>query len=461
MAREIRRVGVSSSFPKLEKARADAPKKRSNVGKREAASAPRSASSFQGASSAKVTALERAFAHGDLEAVRQQLKGGTAESNAALLGQYRAQTGRDLEWDMRGFAPEVDLNPFDGDGLRLRGGLKGKELKEAFALLHGPRLEANAARIAELTKQQPLGEAANGELYRMLGQAGGEERALLAEKFQAKTGKDLTEALKPVIAAAVKANDARPMPGPPEKTVAVVVSSGNWKAMLDGKTDDPIGGYHWREIEAYVKEALANGYTPVFYTPDGLPPSPDALSLLQGKLGPALGFGLREGTGPDSPQGKAIIDGLMHPRSMASFDASKVATMHVAGGHGSHHDLIGHAGVERAGLELNRAGKLVTAVCHATPALGKLLEGGRATGFSPQFDQVMLRAGYILPEFQPPYDAHEGLRRLGADVSTLKALNINHTETQKKNGTPIITGTGPEATDDVARKAFEFLRRQR
>ncbi len=29
-----------------------------------------------------------------------------------------------------------------------------------------------------------------------------------------------------------------------------------------------------------------------------------------------------------------------------------------------------------------------------------------------------------------------------------------------KNGTPVVTGTGPEATDDVARIAFDWLRKE-
>jgi putative intracellular protease/amidase len=405
--------------------------------------------------------MREALAKGDITAVRALFARANVnvESNAALVAAYRAHVGRDLEYDMRGFAdtaPKTVAAP----SISLGAGLRGAELVEGLALLHGPRMQHAAERIAALASSSPMNEAARRELYALLQTTGGEERAMLADKFRAHTGRDLNETLRPMFAEATKANDERPITSPPQKTVAVVVSSGNWSAMLNGTSDKHIGGYHWREIEAYVKEALDNGYTPVFFTPDGLPPSPDALSLLQGTLGPKLGFGLMAGTGPDSPQGRAILEGLLQPRSMKSFDESAFATMHIAGGHGSHHDLIGHAHIERAARSLNEAGKPVSAVCHATPALGALLQGENVTGFSPQFDAIMARAGYVLPEFIPPYDAHAGLRALGAKVSTVEAFNIHHTERfdAGPHGAPVMTGTGPEATDNVAQQMFAYLK---
>jgi hypothetical protein len=38
--------------------------------------------------------------------------------------------------------------------------------------------------------------------------------------------------------------------------------------------------------------------------------------------------------------------------------------------------------------------------------------------------------------------------------------NIHHTETFMKDGVPVVTGTGPEATDDVARHAFDWIQDQ-
>ena len=214
-----------------------------------------------------------------------------------------------------------------------------------------------------------------------------------------------------------------------------------------------------------MAEALERGFTPVIFTPDGLPPSPDALSLLQGKLGPKVGFGLRPGTGPESSQGQAIMAGFAQPRPLSSLDPDAFATLHIAGGHGSHHDLVGNPVVEAAATKLHEQGKIVTAVCHASPALGGLLEGGPATGFSPQLDAVMLKAGYVLDEFDPPYDAHEGLKALGAKLTVFDRaqalVNIHHTERYDRPGrAPVVTGTGPEATDNVARQAFDWLASQ-
>lgn len=375
------------------------------------------------------------------------LRSGNAESIEKLKDTYVAQYGRDLEYDLRGFSPTIK-------------GLKGAELKEAFAALHGPRLEANATRIAELTGAQRASTTeGRAEIYGMLAQAGGEERTLLCEIYEKKTGKSLTDALRPVTEASA-ANEA-PITSDPDKTVAIIVSSGNWKKVLDGQTDQHVGGYHWREIEAYVQEALDRGFTPVLFTPDGLPPSPDALSLLQGKLGPKVGFGTAAGHGPDSPHGKVIVDGMATPHSLKNFDATKFATVHIAGGHGSNQDLVGHPLVESAATKMHERGRVVTAVCHATPALGSLLKGGNATGFSPQLDALNVRAGTVLPEFDPPYDAHQGLRDIGAKLNLVDSVqafaNLNHKEVFEKDGVPIVTGTGPEATDDVARFALDWL----
>lgn len=404
--------------------------------------------------------LHKAFDAGDAKQVFSLLQGGTYESHEALKQEYARHFGRDLEYDMRGFA--LDTTPIDARGFSptLRG-LKGEDLKTAYRMLHEPRLQHNATRIAQLVQDNPASTPeGRKEIYRMLSLAGGEERALLADIYRQQTGQDLVQTLRPVTQA--MSDTPSPSSADPEKTVAIVVSSGNWNKMLSGESQDPIGGYHWREIEAYVKEAMDRGYKPVIFTPDGLPPSPDAASLLLGKLGPSVGFGLRAGTGPDSPQGQAILEGFSSPRSLENFDPSQFATIHIAGGHGSHHDLVGNPRVEQAATRMHERGQVVTAVCHASPSLGKLLEGGPATGFSPQIDAIMLKAGYVLPEFHPPYDAHEGLVKLGVDFTLIDRaqalMNIHHTETYNRPGLPpVITGTGPEATDNVARQALDWL----
>lgn len=396
----------------------------------------------------RATALNKAFDQGDAPAALAILKNGNAEANAALLTTYREKFGKDLEWDLRGFPPTVK-------------GLEGAALKQGFDAIYGPKAEKNAARIAELTKANPASTVeGRKEVYTLLSTLGGEERQLLDAAVKKQTGKSLADVLRPVVAA--QGANEKPLTTDPKKTVAIVVSSGNWKDVVDGKTDTHKGGYHWREIEGYVKEALDQGFTPVIFTPDGLPPSPDALSLLQGKLGPQVGFGLRAGTGPDSKQGQAIMHAFAEARSLKNFDPDDFATLHIAGGHGSPQDLVGNAVVEGAATQMHAQGKIITAVCHATPALGQLLKGGNATGFSPQLDRLNAKNGFILPEFIPPYDAHQGLRDLGAKftaVDTAQAFaNINHTETFHRNGTPIVTGTGPEATDNVAREALKWLK---
>jgi putative intracellular protease/amidase len=399
------------------------------------------------ATPASLKALKNALTRGDAKTALSLVQPHSAQSSEALKKTYLQAYGRDLEFDLRGFTV----------GMK---GLSGASLDKALRALHGPRLEETAQRIATLTAS-PKTSTPKGrkEIYSLLATAGGEERQLLAETFKRQTGKDLMQVLRPVFAQAQK--DVGPLTTPPAKTVAVVVSSGNWKSMLSGTADKPVGGYHWREVEAYVKEALDRGYTPVFFTADGLPASPDAASLFQNKVMNHLGLGVGANNNIDSPQGKVILEGLSRPRSLADFDATAFATLHIAGGHGSHHDLVGNPAVERAATALHERGQVVTAVCHATPALGALVRGGPATGFSPKLDAVTLRKGWVLPEFDPPYDAHQGLRDLGATVSKLGAaqafVNVHHTETFVKDGVPVVTGTGPEATDDAARIAFDWL----
>lgn len=412
-------------------------------------------------------ALRDACARADLRAIKAFLEDRTATQLQALTHKYRVEVGRDLEYDLRGFSLHTIFDPHivvhqDPPRIQLRGGLRGAELAQALDLLHGPAAAEAAAKIgalrAALRDGSAVSDEALGDVYEILAKAGGEQRSRIDRALMNTSQERLVDATKAIFELAKQRNDARAYGGPPDKTVAVVVGSGNWKRLLEGDADIHIGGYHWREIEAYVREAISRGYRVEFFTPDGLPASPDALSLLQGGLEPKFGFGLRKGTGPTSMQGHCILEGLRHPRSMACFDASRVAALHIAGGHGSHHDIVGHPDVERAARETNAANKPITAVCHATPALGRdLLAGRPATGFSPALDLLTSAAGYVLPEFLPPYDAHEGLRKRGAEVRSLLALDINHTEHFEAGGAPVMTGTGPEATDDVARWVFGVL----
>lgn len=405
----------------------------------------------------EVDHLEDALAAGNATKALGILQGKTAQELEDLGRDYFQQTGKDIEYDMRGWglnSPLVGLTSFS----KTSKGLKGADLTAGFDALYRPKLTLLAAQI----DQWGSSRAGRQRLYEELSLLGGEGRALLGAIYLQLTGKDLVQTLSPIFLTAIAENQQIAISSPANKTVAVVVSSGNWQAMIHGGSQQHIGGYHWREIEAYVKEALDRGYTPVIFTPHGLPASPDAASLLRGRFGPKVGFGLRPGTGPDSYQGQAIMQGFAAPRPISSLQASNFASIHIAGGHGSHYDLVGNPAVANAASRVYYQNKVVTAVCHASPALGSLLQGGKATAFSPQIDVIMVKAGYVLPEFQPPYDAHQGLQQLGVQLTALDRtesfVNIHHWEVYYKNsGIPIYTGTGPEATDDVARRAFNWL----
>jgi putative intracellular protease/amidase len=257
------------------------------------------------------------------------------------------------------------------------------------------------------------------------------------------------------------------MTTPPGRTAAIVVSSGNWAKMLAGEHDSHIGGYHWQEFYDEAAVAIRHGWSVEFFTPEGLPPSPDQLSLLHTRLGPLVGFGLAHGTGPESEVGRVIFDAFLAPRPLALddgsfvFDASRYGTFHVAGGHGSPHDLVNSRAVERAAREMHEKGRIISAVCHATSALGPLLQGGNTTGFPKLVDDVMGRLGYLLEEFDPPFHTHRDLReRVGARVSAVRAtLFPMHTEVYRpgQGRAEIHTGTGPIATAPMARKKYRSI----
>jgi putative intracellular protease/amidase len=415
--------------------------------------------------------FERAFARGDEAETLRLLDGQPRDFIEQVKAAYRGRFRRDLEYDMRGFSLHwAAFDPRAKPKLSAfrRRGLRGGALERAYRALHTPRLEWNAARIAELVaRSESADHQGRREIYAMLALAGGEERTLLDEKVRALTGRALASVLGPVFRAHARENARRPVATPPERTAAIVVSSGNWSQMLAGTHRKHIGGYHWQEFYDEAAVALARGWSVEFFTPLGLPPSPDALSLLQTTLGPMVGFGLAAGMGPESPVGRRICAAFLEPRPLAledgtfTFDASRFGTFHVAGGHGSPHDVVNNQAVERAAREMHEQGRIISAVCHATSALGPLLSGGNTTGFPNVVDQVMMRLGYVLDEFKPPFHTHKDLReRVGARVSAIRAtLFPMHTEVYRPGSgrAEIHTGTGPIATAPMARKKYAAI----
>jgi hypothetical protein len=76
-------------------------------------------------------------------------------------------------------------------------------------------------------------------------------------------------------------------------------------------------------------------------------------------------------------------------------------------------------------------------------------------------DQVMMRLGYLLDEFKPPFHTHKDLsERVGARVSRVRAtLFPAHTEVYRPGDgrAEIHTGTGPIATAPMARKKYASI----
>jgi putative intracellular protease/amidase len=225
-------------------------------------------------------------------------------------------------------------------------------------------------------------------------------------------------------------------------------------------------GYHWEEVEAAYKEFKAAGRDVVFYTPTGSAPDPDPASIrYTNPLARAVGYGTSRDEGPESEIGREIVRRLESPRPLSQFDLAGTDVLYIAGGHGALQDIDRNPELHRIVAELHDRGRVLSGVCHATStfafAKGRdgrpLVEGKAVTGFPDFVDQVMVRIGMVEKRFLPLPLSNDGeLRRAGARINPVAAaLNPRTTRVDP----PFVTGMGPKAAGEVARKVIDMEER--
>jgi putative intracellular protease/amidase len=220
-------------------------------------------------------------------------------------------------------------------------------------------------------------------------------------------------------------------------------------------------GYHWEEVEAAYKEFKAAGWEVTFYTPNGQAPKPDPKSVrYTNPLARAMGYGTSRGEGPESGLGREILGQLESPRPLSDFDLAGTEVLYVAGGHGALEDVDPNPELHRVVEALHQKDRVLSAVCHATstfafvkgPAGRPIVAGKAITGFPDFVDRVMARVGMVDSRFLPLRlsNDHE-LRNAGARVNPVAAaLNPRRIQVDP----PFITGMGPKAAGEVARKVI-------
>jgi putative intracellular protease/amidase len=219
-------------------------------------------------------------------------------------------------------------------------------------------------------------------------------------------------------------------------------------------------GYHWEEAEAAFKEFNAAGWDVVFYTPTGQAPSPDPKSVrYTNPLARAVGYGTSREDGPESGLGRELLGQLESPLPLSRFDVAGTDGLYVVGGHGALEDVDPNPELHRIVEALHKEDRMLSAVCHATSTFAfarsnghSIVEGKAITGFPNFVDQVMCRMGMVDRKFLPLPLSNDGeLRKAGARINPVAAaLNPRRT----KEDAPFITGMGPKAAGEVARKVI-------
>lgn len=236
------------------------------------------------------------------------------------------------------------------------------------------------------------------------------------------------------------------------RTVAIVVSE---------------KGYHWEELRDAWVEFERAGFTSRFFTPTGAAPAPDPRSVRHSHaLARALGDGTSREEGPESEDGRRLVQALAHVRPVAELDARAVDALYLPGGHGALFDVDANPDVHRAIERLHAAGLPLTGVCHATSAFAgaratsgrPLVEGRALTGFPAPLDTALVALGMVEPHFLPfPRINDAVLREAGARLGPARVAAAMLNPLYVVEDGPFITGTGPKSAAGVARRLVRRL----
>jgi putative intracellular protease/amidase len=178
-----------------------------------------------------------------------------------------------------------------------------------------------------------------------------------------------------------------------------------------------------------------------------------------------MGYGTSRADGPESELGREIVRQLESPRPLSEFDVAGTDVLYVAGGHGALQDVDPNPELHRIVEALHEKDRVLSAVCHATSTFAfakgsdgrPIVEGKTLTGFPDFVDHVMARVGMVDSRFLPLALSNDAeLRRAGARINPIAAaLNPRRTRVDP----PFVTGMGPKAAGEVARKVIALPRR--
>ena len=399
-----------------------------------------------------VEELHRLALARDFLNLRNRLKAIPTESLSTIRTEHDRKYGISFEWLLRNFPS--DFSSIKDVFVNLV--TPPNKIKERFTddqlseLLRYLKQDIYLNLVANLKKLEP-GSNDNKtarEINTQLALLGEEDLEIVRSIFKESSSKAFPNLGSPLIVTEAKPVDA--------KTIAMIVSS---------------RGYHWEEVYGAYAEFVKEGFTVHLFTPEGVAPRPDAVSLMLAKFASKFGLGLSPEQLPTSRVGQMILEDFSRPVSISELDPKLYTALYLPGGHGSYHDLNRNPKVHRIVQAFYDKGKVIGAVCHATSTIGgatkndrqSIIAGRRVTGFPSTLDDLTLKAGVVLKEFDPPFDNDEELAKYSADNKLFqrkKALvNYNYAIVDTKEGaSTIVSGVGPKAADDVARLMVKQIR---
>ncbi|WMJ73171.1 DJ-1/PfpI family protein [Cytophagaceae bacterium ABcell3] len=227
-------------------------------------------------------------------------------------------------------------------------------------------------------------------------------------------------------------------------------------------------GFHWEELYDAYKEFQKSGSEINFYTVNGHQPKGDPKSLEKNEVMSTFGLGLSESFSPDTEIGKEIVNKFSQVQPVGNMNTDETDIIYLPGGHGCLFDVNIDRELHQKILEAYQKGKLLSAVCHGTSTFGFVNDGSKPivadkkmTGFPEKLDNILLKAGWVHEKFVPiPYSNEDKMKKSGAKVSNFNFLRSLFTPGHTEVDYPFVTGVGPKAAENVAKKTLKLAEKR-
>lgn len=220
-------------------------------------------------------------------------------------------------------------------------------------------------------------------------------------------------------------------------------------------------GYHWEEVyDAYLEFNRANWHIEL-YTAEGKNPVADPRSLEVREFLSLFGLGLSKSFAPDTKVGMELLRHMQFVKPISELDMGLDA-LYIPGGHGCLFDVNLNDDLHEKIKEFYFEGKPLSAVCHGTSAFAFVEAGGKSiidnkkvTGFPELLDDILVKVGWVDESFLPiPYSNEKAMKDAGGIVSPFNFLLSLVYPTYHIVDFPFVTGIGPKAAQNVARKVI-------